>query len=287
MSRINYKETGEVDYNTPLEPFFEVMLPLLENYGFSEKFPADKPSVFSGGLSGYQYDILIGESPTTFRYVNYTSGGYSAFPDEERTIESVGFVHVETKEKFYIRISISGYPDNRLQIVLDFSGAESEVKAFRNALNPVLTNYNFKSEKGFKDETSQKEVEAETAKSKPPSETLLLNVIHGFWSPSGFVDAVVSNYFCRVPDNWTEDGKIKEEFAEKIFLKIFGQHWKSGSSSDPYRIVASYNSSVLDRRLAEETNWSEMDTNDRNRCQFYIASESGEIKAVYAKDFRK
>ncbi len=287
MSRIKFKENGEIDCGTPLEPFFEAMLPLLENYGFSERFPADKPSVFSGGLSGYQYDILIGKSPTAFRYINYTPGGYSAFPDEERTIESVGFIHIETDEKFYIRISISGYPDNRLQIVLEFSGAESEVKAFRNALNPVLTNYNFKSEKGFKDETSQKEFEAETAKLKPQFEILLLNVIHGFWSPSGFVDAVVSNYFCCVPDNWTEDGKIKEEFAEKIFLKIFGQHWKTGSSNDPYRIVFAYSSLILDRRLAEEIDWSEMETDDRNRYQFYIASESGNIKAVYAKDFRK
>lgn len=334
MGNVNYKETGEIDDKTPLEPFFEAMLPLLGNYRFKEKFPADKPSVWSGGLSGYQYDILIGELPTAFRYVNYTPGGYSAFPDEERTLESVGFAHVETNEKFYIRISISGYPDRRLQITLEFSGAKSEVAAFMSSISPVLANYNFELKKTDQSGEISKSAPPKTVRQKslklsslftndgfappeikpcdvgavktldkvlpeisasdvdknesqPQFETVLLNVIHGFWSENGFVDAVVTNYFCLVPQIWTEDGKIKEEFAEKFLRKIFGQHWKTGSSSDPDRMVGSYSSSVLNRRLADETRWVEMETDDRTRCQFYVASESGKIKAVYAKDFRK
>ncbi|HEX8367721.1 MAG TPA: hypothetical protein VF604_04065 [Pyrinomonadaceae bacterium] len=53
MSELNYKETGEINYKTPLEPFYEAMLPVLANYGFAEKFPEGRISIMDGGYNKY------------------------------------------------------------------------------------------------------------------------------------------------------------------------------------------------------------------------------------------
>jgi hypothetical protein len=53
MSELNYKETGEINYKTPLEPFYEAMLPVLANYGFVEKFPEGRISIMDGGCNKY------------------------------------------------------------------------------------------------------------------------------------------------------------------------------------------------------------------------------------------
>ena len=149
MHEINYQETGEIDAKTPLEPFYEAMLPVLANYGFAEKFPEGRISTMDGGYNGYEYDILIGAPPLpAFRYTNVMPGGYSAFYDEQRTLESIGLSQPETGEEIFIRIDIkNSYSSGKLQLTLEISGAENEVEKFKIAFAPVLTKYNFKSQK--------------------------------------------------------------------------------------------------------------------------------------------
>lgn len=145
----DYKETGEIDDKTPLEPFYEAMLPVLADYGFAEKFPDGKISTLSGGYTGYEYDVFIGAPPSpAFRYTNVMPGGYSTFSDEQRSLESVGLSHSATGAEIFVRIDIkNAYSGGKLCLNLEISGAESEVERFKIAFAPVLIRYNFESQK--------------------------------------------------------------------------------------------------------------------------------------------
>ncbi len=145
---IYYEAFGGIREKTPLEPFYEAMLPVLADYGFAEKFPDGRISTLSGGYTGYEYDVLIGAPPQpAFRYTNVMPGGYSTFCDEQRSLESVGLSHFATGAEIFVRLDIKNpHSGGKLRLNLEISGAETEVERFKIAFAPVLTRYNFKSQ---------------------------------------------------------------------------------------------------------------------------------------------
>lgn len=149
MSSKIYYEFGQTDGKTPLEKFYEAMLPLLENYGLTAEFPADKPSL-EYSVSGIEFSVLIGEPPAAIRYIKWQESPYSS-GGIELTLESETLVHIETGEKLYFKIFITDYisgmnkDPTTLWLSVKFSGAESEVEAFKNAVSTVLAKYGFRS----------------------------------------------------------------------------------------------------------------------------------------------
>lgn len=138
--KIHYAESGDINLNTPLEPFYNALLPLLKMYGFTEEFPADMPST-DYKFEGYEFEFRIGEPPGTFNYRKIKEEPYAGYP-AGRALVSDTLFHVETGEEMFICIGIDD-----ISLRMDFEGEESEVTAIRDALNPVLAEYGFQSKK--------------------------------------------------------------------------------------------------------------------------------------------
>lgn len=144
-----YEEFGEIKWETPLEAFYEAMLPQFENYGLTAKFPADKPSL-AESISGIEHDGLIGDAPNAVRYLKYQESPYrnGAF---ELTLESETLVHKKTGNKLAFKIFISDYisglkhENGNFSFILKFRGEKSEVESLRKSIAPVLEKYNFQS----------------------------------------------------------------------------------------------------------------------------------------------
>ena len=144
-----YEEFGEIKRETPLEAFYEAMLPQFENYGLTAEFPADKPSL-AESINGIEHDVLIGDATNAVRYLKwqespYANGGF------ELTLESEMLVHRETGNKLAFKIFISDYirgmkhESENFSVILKFCGERSEIEVFRKAIAPVLEKYNFRS----------------------------------------------------------------------------------------------------------------------------------------------
>jgi len=149
MSAIYYEEFGEISGKTPLEPFYEAMLPRLKNYGLTAEFPADKPSL-AYSMSGIEFSVWIGEPPRALRYKKWQESPY-ANGALELTLESETLVHTETGEKLALKIFITDYisglahASGNLWVTVRFSGAESDVNWLKNSVAPVLAEYDFRS----------------------------------------------------------------------------------------------------------------------------------------------
>lgn len=150
MSVFEYEELGEIKRETPLEAFYEAMLPQFENYGLTAKFPADKPSLAESNY-GIEHDVLIGDAPNAVHYVKWQESPYAngAF---ELTLEADALVHKETGEKLAFKIFISDFisglkhASENFSAILKFRGEKSGVEALRKAIAPVLDKYNFQSQ---------------------------------------------------------------------------------------------------------------------------------------------
>ena len=100
-------------------------------------------------------------------------------------------------------------------------------------------------------------------------------------SPASYFD----NYFCRVPGDWTEGNRLKENYLEKIFEEIYGQNWRS--EDDGLQFVIKYlNTTILPPRMVKKIKWSITKNNQENHFWFYIAAESGEVKQISATEFK-
>ena len=141
-----YEESGEISRKTPLEAFYEAMRPVLENYGVTAKFPADKPSL-AESIYGIEHDVFIGDA---VRYLKWQESPYAngAF---ELTLESEMLVHKTTGDKLSFKIFISDYISGmthaagNFDLIVKFRGKQGEVEAMRKAIAPVLEKYNFQS----------------------------------------------------------------------------------------------------------------------------------------------
>ncbi|MCD9188365.1 MAG: hypothetical protein LUM44_18250 [Pyrinomonadaceae bacterium] len=144
-----YEEHGEISRETPLEAFYEAMLPFLKNYGVTAQFPADKPSL-AESIYGIEHDVLIGGVPNAVRYLKWQESPYAngAF---ELTLASDALIHEKTGEKLAFKIFISDYISGlkhisgNFSVILKFRGEKSELETLRKEIAPVLEKYNFRS----------------------------------------------------------------------------------------------------------------------------------------------
>ena len=172
-----HEELGEIRRQTPLEAFYEAMFPLLEIYGVTADFPADKPSL-AESINGIEHDVLIGDA---VRYIKYQESPYrnGAF---ELTLESDTLVHKETGDKFSFKIFISDYirgmkhTSENFNLILNFRGEKSEVEMFRKAVAPVLDKYNFRSHEVKKEQIL--ETDSEENSSNNSNFKLMINNVN-------------------------------------------------------------------------------------------------------------
>lgn len=123
---------------------------------------------------------------------------------------------------------------------------------------------------------------------KPNLETTIIIVKDGLLLPSGFISQATytCNLFCRVPPDWLENGKIKSEFLEKIYKKVYGDNWRTGNSDGSRYVVLDSYSEVFPPETVKNAQWSGTENTKENQYWFYIANENNEIKSVTAEDFQ-
>jgi hypothetical protein len=122
---------------------------------------------------------------------------------------------------------------------------------------------------------------------KPALETVLVTVRDGL-ALTGFVSraSYACNFFCRVPPVWIEDGKMKAEYLERIYEKVYGANWRLGNDDGSAYVVLSSNSEVLTPETVKTTKWSGTENTPENQFWFYIANDAGEIRNVTAEEFQ-
>lgn len=195
---LEYEELGEIRRETPLEAFYEAMRPVLENYGVTAQFPADKPSL-AESINGIEHDVLIGDLPNAVRYLKwqgspYANGGF------ELTLESETLVHKETGKKFAFKIFISDYisglkhESENFSVILKFRGEQSEVESLRKAIAPVLEKYNFQSHEVKKAQIIADNLEEKSNKNSN-SELMTNNVNFDELAQKAFAPTAVSTDF--------------------------------------------------------------------------------------------
>lgn len=119
-------------------------------------------------------------------------------------------------------------------------------------------------------------------------ETLLIVVKDGLMLPSGFVSpaSYACNFFCRVPAEWTDGEKIKAEYLEKIYQRVYGVGWRMGNDDGSRYVVIDSFSKVFTPEVARSTQWSGTQNTKENHFWFYIVDERGEVKSVKAEEFQ-
>ncbi len=124
------------------------------------------------------------------------------------------------------------------------------------------------------------------AKGKP--ETLLIVVKDGLMLPSGMVSpaSYTCNFFCRVPADWTDGEKMKAEYLEKIYQKVYGINWRAGNSDGSRYVVIDSFSKVFTPEVARTTKWSGTENTKDSHFWFYLIDERGEVKNVMADEFQ-
>lgn len=119
-------------------------------------------------------------------------------------------------------------------------------------------------------------------------ETLLVIVKDGLMLPSGMVSpaSYTCNFFCRVPSDWTDGEKMKAEFLEKIYQKVYGVNWRAGNSDGSRYVVIDSFSKVFTPEVARTTKWSGTENTKESQFWFYIADPNGEVRNVTSEEFQ-
>lgn len=119
-------------------------------------------------------------------------------------------------------------------------------------------------------------------------ETLLIIVKDGLMLPSGMVSpaSYTCNFFCRVPSDWTDGEKLKAEYLEKIYQKVYGVNWRAGNSDGSRYVVIDSFSKVFTPEVARATKWGGTQNTNESQFWFYVVDANGEIKNVTAEEFQ-
>ncbi len=127
-----------------------------------------------------------------------------------------------------------------------------------------------------------------------PMEVVTVIVNDGLMLPSGFTKAqtYASNFYCLVPTAWTENGKMKDAYLEKLFEQFYGANWRNGNEDGSQYLMETPFSNVLTSEFLKELNWTEdfkwIFTNDeKNYYWHYTAGQDGEFKKASPEEFQK
>ena len=96
-----------------------------------------------------------------------------------------------------------------------------------------------------------------------------------------------SNFFCRIPAAWVENGQLKKEFWDKIGVQVFGESWQAETFPGAHYIIKSSETVILDDETVKARNWRETIETDDNLYFFFIGFESGEARKVTAQEFQE
>ena len=119
-------------------------------------------------------------------------------------------------------------------------------------------------------------------------ETLLLVIKEGLIMPSTVVRETpyLLNLFWRVPPDWVEDRQIKKEYFAKIDEQLLKDDRRSENIPGAMYIIIDIQTKLFTPETVKATEWRGIVDDKVNLYQFFIASESGEIKRVTAEEFQ-
>lgn len=96
-----------------------------------------------------------------------------------------------------------------------------------------------------------------------------------------------TNFFCRVPADWIENGRLKKEFWDKIGVQVFGENPESETFPGAHYIIKSSETVIFDDDSVRTRNWRDLVETDDNLYYFFIGSENGEAEKVTAQEFQE
>lgn len=118
--------------------------------------------------------------------------------------------------------------------------------------------------------------------------TILVVVKDGLLVSSGFVSQAeyTCNFHARVPSDWLDGEKLKEEKLEKIYEKVYGETWRSGNSDGSRYVVLESSTKIFAPDELKTTNFGELKTTNENQYWFFVADENGELNSVSENGFQ-
>jgi hypothetical protein len=107
-------------------------------------------------------------------------------------------------------------------------------------------------------------------------------IIDGLGFPSGFVAKSPKKcvIFCRMPIDWTENGKVKWEKYDLFFEELYGKNWQFGNEDGSRYVVEKVNSRILSPEENARQPWKTMANNDEYLFWHYAVSDDGELLKV-------
>lgn len=147
--KFRYKQSGGFNFRNepPLEEFYDALLPYLEAYGVTAKFPPNNPSTQTY-TTGIEFDEWIGEPPHAVRYRRFQESLYSMGYDD-KYLEAAALTHLETGETLSFKINITNdvpaQNPSGFWLTLYFEGEKTRIEAMRAAFEPIFIKYQFNS----------------------------------------------------------------------------------------------------------------------------------------------
>jgi hypothetical protein len=93
------------------------------------------------------------------------------------------------------------------------------------------------------------------------------------------------NFFCRVPADWLENGRLKAEHWQKIADRIFGENWSAEIFPGARYIIKSSETEIFDDDAVKNRNWRDIVDPD-DLFYFFIGSENGAVEKVEVGEFQ-
>jgi hypothetical protein len=93
------------------------------------------------------------------------------------------------------------------------------------------------------------------------------------------------NFFCRVPPDWLENGRLRTELWNKIGNQVFGENRQAETFPGAHYIIKSSETKIFDDDEVKNRNWRDV-VNVDDLFYFFIGSENGDAKKVDADEFQ-
>ncbi len=108
----------------------------------------------------------------------------------------------------------------------------------------------------------------------------------GLMLPSGFVAKSPKKcvIFCRMPFDWTENGKIKWDKCDLFFEELYGKNWQSGNEDGSKYVVEGVASRILTPEEEADPPWKRLVDNEEYLFWHYIVSDDGKLQKVSASE---
>ena len=93
--------------------------------------------------------------------------------------------------------------------------------------------------------------------------------------------------YCRVPEDWTADGALKEERHEAVLEYLYGKTFRQGNEDGSRYVYRNFRSHVLTPEEEASTPWRDV-SNDREFHYWHChatGAEEGELRRVDADAF--